>query len=219
VAFVSLDITQRKQTEIALLKSYQEVHNFKNALYTSASISVTDTCGIITEVNESFCSTSGYEREELIGQTHKLINSDYHSDEFFNDMWKSISAGKTWKGEIKNKAKNGAYYWLDTSITPILDENGQIIQYLSVRYLITERKKAEEDREALIKNLTRFAFMTAHNLRGPLARIQGLVSIINLDDPADPINKSALEKLTISSQELDAVIFKMIDMVNLSELK
>jgi PAS domain S-box-containing protein len=219
VAFVSLDITQRKLTEIALLKSYQEVQNFRNALYTSASISVTDTSGIITEVNEAFCITSGYTREELLGHTHKLINSGFHNNEFFEDLWKSISAGKPWKGEIKNKAKNGAFYWVDTSITPILDENGHIIQYLSVRYLVTERKKAEEDREALIKNLTRFAFMTAHNLRGPLARVLGLVSIINLDDPADPINKTALEKLTNSAQELDAVIYKMIDMVNLSDLK
>jgi PAS domain S-box-containing protein len=219
VAFVSLDITQRKLTEIALMKSYQEVQNFRNALHTSASISVTDVNGVITEVNETFCQTSGYSKEELIGNTHKLINSGYHTKEFFTDLWKTISAGKPWKGEIKNRAKDGLYYWVDTSITPVLDENGQIVQYLSVRYLITESKKAEEDRELLLKNLTKFAFMTAHNLRGPLARILGLVSLMNLEDPTDPINKTVIEKLNISAQELDAVIYKMIEMVNLRDLK
>jgi PAS domain S-box-containing protein len=219
VAFVSLDITQRKLTEIALLKSYQEVQNFRNALNTSALISLTDKHGRIIEVNETFCKVSKYSREELIGSTHKLINAGYHSKEFFSELWKTISAGKSWRGEIHNRAKDGTYYWIDTSITPVLDENGKIIQYLSVRYLITERKKAEEDREILVRNLTKFAFMTAHNLRGPLARILGLISILNLDNPADPLNHTALEKLKVSGQELDAVIYKMIEMVNLGELK
>jgi PAS domain S-box-containing protein len=219
VAFVSLDITQRKLTEMALLKSYQEVQNFRNALNTSALISLTDKHGRIIEVNESFCKLSKYRREELIGSTHKLINSGYHSKEYFSELWKTISAGKSWRGEIRNRAKDGTYYWVDTSITPVLDENGKIIQFLSVRHLITERKKAEEDREILVNNLTKFAFMTAHNLRGPLARILGLISILNLDNPADPLNHTALEKLKVSGQELDAVIYKMIEMVNLGELK
>jgi PAS domain S-box-containing protein len=188
-------------------------------LNTSALISLTDKHGRIIEVNETFCKVSKYSREELIGSTHKLINAGYHSKEFFSELWKTISAGKSWRGEIHNRAKDGTYYWIDTSITPVLDENGKIIQYLSVRYLITERKKAEEDREILVRNLTKFAFMTAHNLRGPLARILGLISILNLDNPADPLNHTALEKLKVSGQELDAVIYKMIEMVNLGELK
>jgi PAS domain S-box-containing protein len=122
VAFVSLDITQRMLTEKALLKSYQEVQNFRSALNTSALISLTDTKGTILEVNESFCKVSKFCREELLGHTHRVVNSGYHPKEFFAEMWQTISAGQSWKAEVKNKAKDGSYYWVDTSITPILDE-------------------------------------------------------------------------------------------------
>jgi PAS domain S-box-containing protein len=219
VAFVSLDITQRKQTEMALLKSFQDVQNFKNALNASALISVTDLKGRIVEANPAFCEVSQYLREELIGQDHRIINSGYHSADFFADMWKTIRKGNYWRGEIRNKSKDGSYYWVDTVINPIFNEEGKITQYLSVRYLITERKKAEQEREKLILNLTEFAFMTAHHLRGPLARILGLISIFNPDDPTDETNLEVLEKIQFSAQELDEIIHRMIAVLNKNTLE
>jgi signal transduction histidine kinase len=106
---------------------------------------------------------------------------------------------------------------VDTIINPVFDETGKIKQYISVVYLITQRKKAEEDREKLITDLTKFAFITAHNLRGPLARILGLISIFNPSDPMDCINATVIEKLKISANELDEVIHKMIHSMNIRE--
>jgi PAS domain S-box-containing protein len=216
-AFISLDISNRKQTELALLKSYQEVETFKTVLNASALISITDATGTITEVNDAFCDISKYSRQELIGKKHNVINSGYHSPEFFSGMWKTITKGQSWRDEIKNKAKDGSYYWVDTIINPVFDETGKIKQYISVVYLITQRKKAEEDREKLITDLTKFAFITAHNLRGPLARILGLISIFNPSDPMDCINATVIEKLKISANELDEVIHKMIHSMNIRE--
>lgn len=153
VAFVSLDITSRKQTEMALLKSYQEVQAFKNVLNTSALISVTDHTGTITEVNDAFCEISKYSRQELIGKKHNLINSGYHTPEFFSGMWKSITQGQLWRDEIKNKAKDGSYYWVDTIINPVFDENGKIKQYISVRYLVSQRKKLKKTEKNLLQTL------------------------------------------------------------------
>jgi PAS domain S-box-containing protein len=145
VAFVFMDITQQKDTELALKKTYQDVQTFKNVLYDSALISATNLKGEITEVNANFCEVAKYSREELIGQPHSILKSDYHPSSFFKELWDTITRGHSWRGEIKNKAKDGSYYWVDTYIHPIRDEEGQVYRYLSVRYLITDRKEAEEE--------------------------------------------------------------------------
>lgn len=145
VAFVASDITDRKLTENALKKSYRDVQTFRNVLYNSALISATNPAGNIIEVNNKFCEVAQYSRKELIGKPHSVVKSDYHSAAFFKDMWDTITRGESWRGDIKNRAKDGSHYWVDTYIHPIKDEDGRIIRYLSVRYLITDRKEAEEE--------------------------------------------------------------------------
>ncbi|MCC5918153.1 MAG: PAS domain S-box protein [Cryomorphaceae bacterium] len=138
------DIHQQKLNEIALKKSVKSLEDYKFSLDQSAIIAFTDKEGVITHVNDNFCKISQYERSELIGNTHQLINSNHHPKSFFVDLWKTIASGKVWRGEIKNLAKDGSHYWVDTTIVPFLDEKKQPFQYLAIRFDVTSRKAADE---------------------------------------------------------------------------
>ena len=143
VGFVK-DITQKKQNEVAFHANLNELNSYKYALDKSSIVAITDQKGVITYVNERFCEISKYSREELLGKDHSIVNSKHHTKAFFKNLWQTIAKGNVWKGEIKNKAKDGSYYWVKTSIVPFLNEQGKPYQYLSIRYDITDKKKAEE---------------------------------------------------------------------------
>ncbi len=115
------------------------------ALNNSTIVSIADLNGNIITVNSMFCNVSGYSAEELLGKNHRIVNSGVHSKEFWAEMWKTVSSGKVWQAEVCNRAKNGELYWVDTVMNPVYDKNDKIIQYISIRTLITERKKAEQE--------------------------------------------------------------------------
>lgn len=139
------DISDRKKAEEEQRQSLKELSDLKFALDRAAIVALTDSKGIITSVNDKFCELSKYSRKELLGQTHQLINSNYHSQEFFKDLWATISTGNVWQGEIKNQAKDGSYYWVDTVIVPFLNDQGKPFQYIAIRFDISDRKRAEEE--------------------------------------------------------------------------
>ncbi|MFW6358307.1 MAG: methyl-accepting chemotaxis protein [Chroococcales cyanobacterium] len=148
---VSRNVTQEKETQERLTqlaqeqeRLLQELKNRQDVLNEVAIVSETDRRGLITYVNDRFCEISGYSREELIGKNHRIINAGYHSKEFFEDLWRTISRGQIWKGEVKNRAKDGSFYWVDSAIAPLFNEKGKIAKYIGIRFDITEQKNVAE---------------------------------------------------------------------------
>jgi PAS domain S-box-containing protein len=138
-----LDITGRKEHEHALALALQEINTLKIALDEHAIVAITDVQGRITYTNEKFCTVSGYARGELLGQDHRIINAGYHPKTFFRGLWTTIKNGKIWHGEVCNRAKDGSIFWLNTTIVPFRNLDGELCQFVTVRTDITKRKQVE----------------------------------------------------------------------------
>lgn len=145
------NVTERKRTEHALLqakgdaeKLSAELNGYIAAIGQLALVSVTDRGGRIIHANDRFCEVSGYSKEELIGQNHRILKSGIHPQDLFVDMWETITRGDIWHQEICNRKKNGNFYWVDSTIVPLKNDEGNIFRFLSVRIDVSERKKAEQ---------------------------------------------------------------------------
>jgi len=145
IILMTEDVTERKMAEERIVWQNALLEAEREAINRCAIFSETDLKGTITDVNDMFAKISKYKKEELIGQNHRIINSGYHPKEFFKGMWSTITRGRVWHGEIKNKAKDGSFYWVDAAIAPVLGQNEKPIKYISIRFDIT---KAKESRRA-----------------------------------------------------------------------
>jgi PAS domain S-box-containing protein len=217
---IRADITERKQAEEQLTVSLKEVGDLKAALDEHAIVAITNAQGKITFVNDKFCAISKYSREELLGQDHRIINSGHHPKDFIREIWTTIARGNVWKGEIKNKAKDGSFYWVDTTIVPFLNEEGKPRQYVAIRADITERKRAEEvaGRMHAIEEANRikseFLANMSHELRTPLNGIIGFgeVLLAGKPGPLNPTQHDFIGDILNSGRHLLQLINDVLDL-------
>lgn len=197
-------VTIERQAEANL----EQLGDFKRALDAAAIVAITDVRGRITYVNDKFMEISGYSREELLGQDHRIINSGYHPPEFIRELWRTIANGQVWHGEIRNRAKNGHYYWVDTTIVPFVNDAGKPYQYIAIRADITARKAAEDrlTHQASLARVGQMAAVLAHEVRNPLAGIRGAMQVlIGRRQPGDP-EHAVMQEIVARTESLNDLI-------------
>jgi len=205
---------------LSLKVENEKVKAYKKALDQVAITVLTDENGIIVDVNENFENISEYSRDELIGKNHRIVNSAYHSREFFAAMWSTIKAGKAWRGEIRNKSKSGKNYWIDTAISPIRDGQNKIINFLAIRFDITSKKESdilvEKQREQIISQsklsaLGEMAGGIAHEINNPLAIISSTIRTIRKMAEKD---LAKTEDFKDALEDIDSVVLRISKIIS-----
>ncbi len=218
-----------------LIAGEAETLAYKYALDESCIVAITNQKGVIQYVNDNFCKISRYSAAELIGQDHRIINSGYHDKAFIRNLWTTIAGGRIWKGELCNKAKDGATYWVDTTIVPFLGPDGKPHRYMAIRADITERKKAEHEIKMLNESLERkvaerteqleltnkeleaFSYSVSHDLRAPLRAINGYAAMVE-EDYADRIDDNGKRQLRVIQENASQMGILIDDLLAFSKL-
>jgi len=215
------DIAEQKEELTATLKMVEhlnaQLQAQNNALNQSAIVSLTDLEGNIISVNDNFCKVSGYEREELIGVNKRILNSGEHDKKLFKNMWNTIINGEHWRGELRNKRKNGDYFWVDTAISPVLDDNDKPKQFFTLQFEITRRKNyldeltaKSEELEDLNKLKDKLLSIISHDFRSPLNSLQGTLNLMLRGSISEEDFKtlaySLVDKLDHTSNLLDNLL-------------
>jgi len=205
-------IADAERVSRGIAESLTRLDEMRYALDQAAIVAMTDQRGVITYVNDQFCSISKYSREELLGQDHRIVNSGHHSKEFIRDLWSTIANGRVWRGEIRNRAKDGSFYWVDTTIVPFLDGRGKPRQYLSIRSDITARKHAEAQlrEQAALLHLGQLTAMVAHEVRNPLTGLRGSLQILDGRFPAAGPEREVIRTMI---QRIDGLNAKVNDLL------
>jgi PAS domain S-box-containing protein len=196
----------------ALDRSAKDLAAMKHALDQSAIVATTDRKGVITYVNDKFCEISKYSREELLGQDHRIINSGYHPKQFFRDLWRTISSGHKFHGEIRNRAKDGSFYWVDTTIVPFLDETGRPYQYMAIRHDITDQKtmQARLMEQASLTRLGEMAAVVAHEVKNPLAGLRGALEILKKRLPEGSADRDITQQMMERIDALNQMVQELL---------
>ena len=179
-------------------------------------VSIADPFGKILYINKPFQKICGYSSKELMGKDHRVFNSGEHDREFFSNLWNTVKAGKPWTGEIKNKAKDGTFFWSNTIILPFADENGKINQFMALRIPVTQRKEIEEKQRKHIASLEKILNDISHKLRAPIATCAGLTQLLEFKEgaPQDYLDRAidhrkvCASSLITFAQEIQNFIYK-----------
>ncbi|RPJ79454.1 MAG: PAS domain-containing protein [Alphaproteobacteria bacterium] len=199
----------------------EEIWNLLYALDQSSIVAVSDFVGNITHVNDKFCEISKYNRKELIGQNPRVLKSGHHSDKFFRQLWSTISSGKSWSGEIKNRAKDGSYYWVFADIIPFFYKDGTPPQYVAIKYDITDKKLSEKKVITLKLNLEqvkieresreRFLSTFTHDLKTPLTVAKLSAQSIKKNNHSTEKIKMLSDKIAENVDRADCLITEFLD--------
>lgn len=219
---IRYDVTHRKDVEFSLTKALSESAFYKSAIDQSAIVAMTDKFGVINYANDFFCRISGYTRDELIGQDHRILNSGKMPPDFFKYMWTEIKAGRVWRGEVCNKAKDGRFYWVDTVVIPFMDQMGQPEKFIAIRSDITQRKISEEQlvtakEEALnaAKIKAEFLANMSHEIRTPMNGIIGMTNLLLMEKH----DEDTQNKLTTIQRCGETLLGILNDVLDLSKLE
>lgn len=204
-------------------KALQQERELRTIFDESAIVTVTDQEGKIIFVNDKYCELTGYSREELLGNTHKIVSSSFHTKTFYVEMWKTISEGNVWRGEICNKKKNGELYYEYNTITPISDAKGNIIKYIAMRFDITDKKVREKEvlEKSKLTAILDMANGMAHEIKNPLQIILGLTSAFLAKNKTDEIvfPRKNIEDILKASQRISNIIDTLEEFSSTSEIK
>jgi len=218
------DITKRNEAENELTRAKDEAEHAlrelstqKFALDQHAIVAITDAAGTIKYANGKFCAVSKYRKEELIGKNHRILNSGYHPKEFFAEMYRAIHGGNVWQGDIKNKAKDGTFYWVKSTIVPFRNMAGKIERFIAIREDITESKAAEEKiieaKETAEKaNNAKSDFLAtmSHEIRTPMNGVIGFANLL-MDSPLTPDQNNYARTIKNSGEALLSIINDILD--------
>lgn len=225
---LDLEIIKIVSNEIANfmeIRSAEEISHKLNiaVIQSPASVIITDDSGKIEFVNPKFSQLTGYEIDEVMGSNPRILNSGTHPKEMYENLWSTISSGKEWRGEIKNKKKSGEYYWEDISISPIFNEEGKIVNYVAVKEDITDRKQlisdlieAKEKAEESDKLKTSFLQNISHEIRTPMNSIMGFIELLQDPDTTGEEMKEYIEIIEKSGQRMLGTIS---DIINISKIE
>ena len=214
-------IVRSRQTSLHLEERTRDLADVNYALEKSAIVAITDTRGIITYVNDKFCEISKYPRAELLGQDHRILNSGYHPKEFIRTLWTTIANAHIWRGELRNRAKDGSIYWVDTTIVPFLDARGKPYQYMAIRYEISARKRSEKllQEQAALARLGEMAAVVAHEVKNPIAGIRGALQVISSRMPPEQRDRAVMGDIITRLDGLNNVVEDLLVFARPRELR
>jgi len=215
------DISDYKNALSSAIRYETDLEQQKYALDEHAIVSIGDVLGNILYVNDKFCQISGYSREELLGQNHRIVSSGHQDAAFWTSFWTVIKRGETFRGEICNRAKDGNLYWVDSSVVPHWDNHGNIDRFISIRADVTQRKLAEEQQRSLEKNIRQMQKMEAigqlvggiaHDFNNILAVTNGYASLLKLELQSSnaPRLEGYAENIEVAGNRAKALVQKML---------